>query len=319
MKSIAACAAAATREFNVQSVQATTNPVAVWLIVNGPIAKELGLNFTQGVMRVGAYGGATRVMPNYNVMGVAKAALEASVRYLAQELGPRGIRVNALSAGPVKTLAAKGITGFDTLIKITAKRSPMKRNITLDEVGNSGLYLCSDLSSAVTGETHHVDCGYHAIATCREDADIVVIADDTGNHILRDEAYWCEYNERYVQFEDNVEDRYSDDDDRDDIEDRPRSLMNYSFDVLQILSRDTSFESTSFGDFHMGVELELVTPESQYDAVEDLRSQLGMDYCVCKEDGSLPAGGIEVVTAPRKLTEHIDRFSKWQKIGRAYV
>jgi hypothetical protein len=150
---------------------------------------------------------------------------------------------------------------------------------------------------------------------CAEDSDIVVIADDTGNHILRDEAYWCEYNERYVEFEDNVEDRYSDDDDSDSdnsFEDRPRSLMNYSFDVLQIVSRDTSFESTSFGDFHMGVELELVTPESRHDAVEDLRSQLGMDYCVCKEDGSLPDGGIEVVTAPRKLTEHIDRFSKWQ-------
>lgn len=127
-----------------------------------------------------SYLGGERAVPNYNVMGVAKAALEASVRYLAQEFGGDGIRINALSAGPVKTLAAKGIHGFDTLIKITAKRTPMKRNITLDEVGKSGLYLCSDLSSAVTGETHHVDCGYHAIATSREDA-LIVGADPATN------------------------------------------------------------------------------------------------------------------------------------------
>lgn len=121
------------------------------------------------------YLGGERAVPNYNVMGVAKAALEASVRYLATELGERGIRVNSISAGPVKTLAAKGITGFDILLKVNAHRSPMKRNVTLDEVGNSGLYLCSDLSSGVTGETHHVDCGYHSIATSREDAKIIGI------------------------------------------------------------------------------------------------------------------------------------------------
>lgn len=121
------------------------------------------------------YLGGERAVPNYNVMGVAKAALEASVRYLASELGERGIRVNSISAGPVKTLAAKGITGFDILLKVNAHRSPMKRNVTLDEVGNSGLYLCSDLSSGVTGETHHVDCGYHSIATSREDAKIIGI------------------------------------------------------------------------------------------------------------------------------------------------
>ena len=119
------------------------------------------------------YLGGERAVPNYNVMGVAKAALEASVRYLAQELGERNIRVNSISAGPVKTLAAKGITGFDILLKINQRRAPMKRNVTLDEVGNSGLYFCSDLSSGVTGETHHVDCGYHAIATSREDAKII--------------------------------------------------------------------------------------------------------------------------------------------------
>ncbi|MEK9727506.1 MAG: enoyl-ACP reductase [Candidatus Margulisiibacteriota bacterium] len=122
-----------------------------------------------------SYLGGERSVPNYNVMGVAKAALEASVRYLASEFGELGVRVNAISAGPVKTLAAKGISGFDILLKVNAARSPMKRNITLDEVGNSALYLCSHLSSGVTGETHHVDCGYHSIATSREDAKIIGI------------------------------------------------------------------------------------------------------------------------------------------------
>jgi enoyl-[acyl-carrier protein] reductase I len=119
------------------------------------------------------YLGGERAVPNYNVMGVAKAALEASVRYLAQELGEQNVRVNCISAGPVKTLAAKGISGFDILLKINAARAPMKRNVTLDEVGNAGLYLCSDLSTGVSGETHHVDCGYHSIATSKADADTV--------------------------------------------------------------------------------------------------------------------------------------------------
>ncbi|MEC8678148.1 MAG: enoyl-ACP reductase [Candidatus Margulisiibacteriota bacterium] len=123
-----------------------------------------------------SYLGGERAVPNYNVMGVAKAALEASVRYLASEFGEIGVRVNAISAGPVKTLAAKGITGFDILLKVNAARAPMKRNVTLDEVGNAGLYLCSYLSSGVTGETHHVDCGYHSIATSREDAKIIGIS-----------------------------------------------------------------------------------------------------------------------------------------------
>tara|TARA_A100001015_G_scaffold319360_1_gene442005 strand:- start:3846 stop:4649 length:804 start_codon:yes stop_codon:yes gene_type:complete len=122
-----------------------------------------------------SYLGGERSVPNYNIMGVAKAALEASVRYLASEFGHLGVRVNSISAGPVKTLAAKGITGFDILLKVNAARSPMKRNVTLDEVGNAGLYLCSYLSSGVTGETHHVDCGYHSIATSREDAKIIGI------------------------------------------------------------------------------------------------------------------------------------------------
>lgn len=122
-----------------------------------------------------SYLGSERSVPNYNVMGVAKAALEANVRYLASELGPQQITVNALSAGPVKTLAAKGISGFDILLKVNGARSPMKRNVTLEEVGNSGLYLCSPLSRGVTGEVHHVDCGYHSIATTKADAKIIGI------------------------------------------------------------------------------------------------------------------------------------------------
>jgi len=122
-----------------------------------------------------SYLGGERSVPNYNVMGVAKAALDATAKYLAAELGKSQIRVNILSAGPIKTLAAKGIGGFDILLKINEARAPMKRNITLDEIGNSGLYLCSHLSSGVTGEIHHVDCGYHSIATTKEDAKIVGI------------------------------------------------------------------------------------------------------------------------------------------------
>ncbi len=129
-----------------------------------PLMKEGGSIVTL------SYLGSERSVPNYNIMGVAKAALEATVRYLAAEMGQKGVRVNAISAGPVKTLAAKGISGFDILMKITKTRAPMKRNITLEEVGHAGLYFCSHLSSGVTGEVHHVDCGYHSIATCREDA-----------------------------------------------------------------------------------------------------------------------------------------------------
>ena len=124
------------------------------------------------------YLGGERSVPNYNMMGVAKAALESTVKYLAAEFGPGQIRVNALSAGPVKTLAAKGIGGFDILLKVNAERAPMKRNITLDEVGGSGLYLSSDLSGGVTGEIHHVDCGLHSIALCKSDAKIVGIDPD---------------------------------------------------------------------------------------------------------------------------------------------
>ncbi len=107
------------------------------------------------------YMGSERVVPNYNVMGVAKAALEASVRYLAHDLGPKGIRVNAISAGPIRTLAAAGIADFKTMLHHVADRAPLKRNIDAEEVGKTALYLCSDWGSAVTGEVVHVDAGYN--------------------------------------------------------------------------------------------------------------------------------------------------------------
>lgn len=109
------------------------------------------------------YYGAERVMPHYNVMGVAKAALEASVRYLATDLGSKGIRVNAISAGPIKTLAASGIGDFRYILKWNELNSPLKRNVTIEDVGNSGLYLLSDLGAGVTGEVMHVDAGYHTV------------------------------------------------------------------------------------------------------------------------------------------------------------
>jgi enoyl-[acyl-carrier protein] reductase I len=109
------------------------------------------------------YYGAERVMPHYNVMGVAKAALEASVRYLATDLGSREIRVNAVSAGPIKTLAASGIGDFRQILRWNELNAPLKRNVTIDQVGRAALYLLSDLSTGVTGEIHHVDAGYHTV------------------------------------------------------------------------------------------------------------------------------------------------------------
>lgn len=110
-----------------------------------------------------SYYGAEQVMPHYNVMGVAKAALEASVRYLANDLGPRGIRVNAISAGPVKTLAASGIGDFRFIFKWNELNAPLRTNITIEDVGNTALYLSSELGKSVTGEVIHVDCGYHTV------------------------------------------------------------------------------------------------------------------------------------------------------------
>ena len=116
------------------------------------------------------YAGAERVVPHYNVMGVAKAALEASVRYLAVDLGGENIRVNAISAGPIKTLAASGIGDFRYILKWNELNSPLKRNSTIEDVGGAGLYLLSDLSSGVTGEVHHVDSGYHVVGMKSVDA-----------------------------------------------------------------------------------------------------------------------------------------------------
>ena len=116
------------------------------------------------------YYGAERVMPHYNVMGVAKAALEASVRYLAVDLGGRAIRVNAISAGPIKTLAASGIGDFRYILKWNELNAPLKRNVTIDQVGGAGLYLLSDLGAGVTGEIHHVDSGYNVVGMVAVDA-----------------------------------------------------------------------------------------------------------------------------------------------------
>ena len=124
------------------------------------------------------YYGAEKVMPHYNVMGVAKAALEASVRYLAVDLGGKGIRVNAISAGPIKTLAASGIGDFRYILKWNEYNAPLKRTVTPEEVGDSGLYFLSDLSRGVTGEVHHVDSGYHVVGMKRPDAPDISLAKD---------------------------------------------------------------------------------------------------------------------------------------------
>ena len=128
------------------------------------------------------YYGAERVMPHYNVMGVAKAALEASVRYIAEDLGKDGIRCNAISAGPIKTLAASGIGDFRYILKWNELNSPLRRNVDQTEVGKSALYLLSDLGSGVTGEVHHVDAGYHIVGMKAVDApDIDVVTGRNGN------------------------------------------------------------------------------------------------------------------------------------------
>jgi enoyl-[acyl-carrier protein] reductase I len=132
-----------------------------------------------GSMLTLTYYGAEKVMPHYNVMGVAKAALEASVRYLASDLGKNNIRVNAISAGPIKTLAASGISDFRYILRWNEYNSPLRRTVTIEDVGGAGLYLLSDLSRGVTGEIHHVDSGYHVQGMKNEDApDISVVKGD---------------------------------------------------------------------------------------------------------------------------------------------
>lgn len=129
-----------------------------------------------GSMLTLSYLGAERVIPHYNVMGVAKAALEASVRYLATDLGPQGIRVNAISAGPIRTLAASGIGDFRYILRWNQYNSPLRRNVTIEDVGGAGLYLLSDLASGVSGEVHHVDAGYHSIGMKNPDAPDISVA-----------------------------------------------------------------------------------------------------------------------------------------------
>ena len=123
-----------------------------------------------GALLTLSYYGAEKVIPHYNVMGLAKSALETSVKYLAADLGPEGIRVNAISAGPIKTLAASGIGDFRYIMKWNEYNSPLRRNVTIEDVGGAGLYLLSDLASGVTGEIHHVDAGYNVVGMKAEDA-----------------------------------------------------------------------------------------------------------------------------------------------------
>lgn len=139
-----------------------------------PVDPETGKG--GGSMLTLSYYGAEKVIPHYNVMGVAKSALETSVKYLANDFGPDGIRVNAISAGPIKTLAASGIGDFRLILKWNEHNAPLRRNVTIDDVGGSALYLLSDLASGVTGETHHVDAGYHTVGMKQEDApDIALV------------------------------------------------------------------------------------------------------------------------------------------------
>ncbi|TDJ20130.1 MAG: enoyl-ACP reductase [Gammaproteobacteria bacterium] len=128
----------------------------------GKAAKAM-MKGRNGAMLTLTYIGAVRSMPNYNVMGVAKASLEANIRYMAASLGPENIRVNGISAGPIRTLAASGISGLKDFLHHVEKASPLRRNVTIDEVGNAAAFLCSDLASAITGEITYVDCGYNSI------------------------------------------------------------------------------------------------------------------------------------------------------------
>lgn len=129
-----------------------------------------------GSMLTLSYYGAEKVIPHYNVMGVAKAALETSVRYLSMDLGPQNVRVNAISAGPIKTLAASGIGDFRYILKWNEYNSPLRRNVTIEDVGGAGVYLLSDLASGVTGEIHHVDAGYNVIGMKAEDAPDIAVS-----------------------------------------------------------------------------------------------------------------------------------------------
>ena len=139
-------------------------------------ARARGMMKPGGSLLTLSYYGAEKVIPHYNVMGVSKAALETSVKYLANDLGPENIRVNAISAGPIKTLAASGIGDFRYILKWNELNSPLRRNVTIEDVGGAGLYLLSDLASGVTGEVHHVDAGYHVVGMKQEDAPDIALS-----------------------------------------------------------------------------------------------------------------------------------------------
>lgn len=182
------------------------------------------------------------------------------------------------------------------------------------------IYQAFDSNSVITrleqGYCNHVDWadsmtevyahgGHRNYCTaCRDDEDVLVYTDDTNEYIRREDAYYDDYNEVWLSEE-------PESDDPEDNESDTDSLMSYRTNVLDHLSKDESFRSSPFGDFHMGIELELVTRGSVNDAVEDVRDQLGENYCICKTDGSLPSGGLEIVTAPRSLIEHIKTFKDW--------
>ena len=152
----------------------TMNISAYSLVAVTKRARELMPN--GGSILTLSYYGAEKVVPHYNVMGVAKAALETSVKYLANDCGPDGIRVNAISAGPIRTLAASGIGDFRYIMKWNELNSPLRRNVTIEDVGGAGLYLLSDLASGVTGEIHHVDAGYNVIGMKQEDAPDIALS-----------------------------------------------------------------------------------------------------------------------------------------------
>jgi enoyl-[acyl-carrier protein] reductase I len=154
-----------TMNISVYSMVAVAQRAAAMMPVYDPETGKGG-----GAMLTLSYYGAEKVIPHYNVMGVAKAALETSVKYLANDLGPDNIRVNAISAGPIKTLAASGIGDFRYILKWNEYNSPLRRNVTIEDVGGSALYFLSNLSSGVTGEVHHVDAGYHVVGMKQEDA-----------------------------------------------------------------------------------------------------------------------------------------------------
>jgi enoyl-[acyl-carrier protein] reductase I len=160
-----------TMNISVFSFTAVAKRAAAMMV---PFDPETGAG--GGSMLTLSYYGAEKVVPHYNVMGVAKSALETSVKYLANDVGPQGIRVNAISAGPIKTLAASGIGDFRYILKWNELNSPLRRNVTIDDVGASALYFLSGLSSGVTGETHHVDAGYHTVGMKQEDAPDIGLA-----------------------------------------------------------------------------------------------------------------------------------------------